>query len=255
LVFHLYGKYALTNQLITYEESLKYNVEDIIAKRQERNLPKNISKRGSIFIIKRKYNKRVFIKYAPTLEKATELLNQINLEILNIQNEEKEKKTNRFITKDDYGCYILCNKGNKIYVDEKYWHKLMEYKWLLNTYGYARGNGVLMHRFIIENLERKEILKNRVIDHINHNRLDNRIKNLRIVTPCENNHNRKKRENTSSKYIGVCLNGKKWRANLTFQKQKIMIGYFESEKEAALAYNKKAIELYGDKANINLFND
>jgi hypothetical protein len=61
----------------------------------------------------------------------------------------------------------------------------------------------------------------------------------------------------SSKYRGVCLDNTKsvkgkWRANIKHKGVKIHIGLFDTEKEAAEAYNKKAIELLGDAAKLNV---
>jgi hypothetical protein len=62
---------------------------------------------------------------------------------------------------------------------------------------------------------------------------------------------------TSSKYTGVSWSKdkKRWRAQLTHKGQRFRLGEFKSEKEAALAYNKKALELWGDKARLNIIED
>jgi hypothetical protein len=159
------------------------------------------------------------------------------------------------ITKDDFGPFLLSNNHQKIYVDEKYWHELNKLKWQIDEDGYARTKNKLIHRLIFEKLERISIPPNLIIDHINHIRLDNRIDNLRIVNRSENNHNRKKKENTTSNFIGVNKDFNKWYAKISFGKKRYNIGSFNNEKEAALAYNKKAIELYGDKAKLNIFED
>jgi len=64
----------------------------------------------------------------------------------------------------------------------------------------------------------------------------------------------KKNKNSSSKYIGVFYNKrqKNWVVRFTFQKQKIYGGTFKTEIEAAIAYNLKAIELYGENARLNI---
>lgn len=63
-----------------------------------------------------------------------------------------------------------------------------------------------------------------------------------------------KRKGFSSKYFGVSLkkSNNKWWAYLTLEGKKFSVGYFSTEKEAALAYNKKATELLGDKARLNI---
>ena len=85
------------------------------------------------------------------------------------------------------------------------------------------------------------------LDHKNNIRHDNRLKNLRECTRSQNNQNKKKRK-SSRKYIGVYkLPSGSWRATC---KQK-HIGCFDTEEEAAEAYNKRAIELFGEFAFTN----
>lgn len=66
-------------------------------------------------------------------------------------------------------------------------------------------------------------------------------------------------KNKKYNYIGVTpssnktKNGKPWRARISYNCKSIHIGVFNTEIEAAKAYNKKAIELYGDRAILNVF--
>jgi len=64
----------------------------------------------------------------------------------------------------------------------------------------------------------------------------------------------RKIKNASSQYIGVYLrkDSNKWRAYIRYNGERINIGTFDTEINAALAYNNKAIELYGDKAKLNI---
>lgn len=50
-----------------------------------------------------------------------------------------------------------------------------------------------------------------------------------------------------------CKGSKKklWKASITYNKKRIFLGYFASEKEAAKAYNEKASELFGERAVLN----
>jgi hypothetical protein len=92
------------------------------------------------------------------------------------------------------------------------------------------------------------------IDHINNVRDDNRIVNLREATSSENQGNRKFREGGASKYKGVSWKKPlcKWFAQIMISNKSIHLGYYDNEKEAALAYNKAALEHFGEYAKINV---
>lgn len=94
-----------------------------------------------------------------------------------------------------------------------------------------------------------------ICDHINRDSLDCRRKNIRLVTASENNQNRKVfKDKTKSKYKGVYKRQeprKTWLSTIALQGKVYYLGDFKTEKEAALAYNKKAKELYGEFANLN----
>ena len=78
-----------------------------------------------------------------------------------------------------------------------------------------------------------------------------------LIPTEENKHLGTKRPNASSSYIGVSIrrNNGRWGSNISFDKHRIHIGVFSTEEEAALAYNKKAIELYGDNARLNIIQE
>lgn len=94
-----------------------------------------------------------------------------------------------------------------------------------------------------------------IVDHINGNPMDNRRSNLRITTQNHNNMNAKKRKNSKSIYKGVCPTYKKtglWTAQIQHNYKKYTIGTkFTSEEEAAKAYDKRALELFGQFAKLN----
>lgn len=61
-------------------------------------------------------------------------------------------------------------------------------------------------------------------------------------------------KNKTSKFIGVSKDKTKWSARIKYNKKSIRIGNFENEVEAAKAYDRKAIELYGELARTNFYN-
>jgi hypothetical protein len=90
-------------------------------------------------------------------------------------------------------------------------------------------------------------------DHKNHNGLDNRRDNIRISTRSQNQSNRIKKAEASSKYKGVSYAGdhKKWRSYIYFNNKTYFLGYFSDELMAAESYNNAAIEFFGDFAYLN----
>lgn len=92
-----------------------------------------------------------------------------------------------------------------------------------------------------------------VIDHRDGNRANNDVSNLRWATISENTHHRIKKSDTKySKYVGVRPEGGLWRAVINHKTKYITIGYYNTEVEAAQAYDEQARELFGEFAVINI---
>lgn len=85
-------------------------------------------------------------------------------------------------------------------------------------------------------------------DHIDRNRSNNKIDNLREVTMQQNNFNASKRVDNTSHFKGVhwLKSINKWRARIQYNKKRILIGDYLTAKEASVAYQKKATELFGE---------
>ena len=150
---------------------------------------------------------------------------------------------------------IPLTQGKFAIVDAEDYDWLNQYKWCAarsrGTFYAQRGsNGsvVTMHREIMRPPD------GLCVDHINHKGLDNRRSNLRLCTNAENHYNKRPRKNCSSKYKGVIRRKdcKRWRAKIGFKRRHIHLGDFEDEMEAAMAYDDKAIELFGEFACVNL---
>lgn len=97
------------------------------------------------------------------------------------------------------------------------------------------------------------------IDHINGNTSDNRIINLRLVTPSNNNLNTRKQKThktrkPSSLHKGVSSYKDRWKSRIIKEGVSYYLGVFNSETEAAHAYNVKALELNGQYAKLNVLN-
>ena len=145
--------------------------------------------------------------------------------------------------------------GKWAIVDAEDYEQLSKYRWCAIQTGrnwYAKTfdrNGIIlsMHRFITN------APKGLFVDHKNHNGLDNRRSNLRLCTHAQNQQNTKPRSGGTSKYKGVFWEKakKKFRAKITHNRKGIHLGYFDDEIDAAKAYDKKAVELFGEFAYLN----
>ena len=103
----------------------------------------------------------------------------------------------------------------------------------------------LIYKYFNEDWDLTDTSKKNEIDHININPLDNRIENLRVVNTSQNNRNRNKFKNCSSKYKGVFWNKlkSKWHAQIKINGKTKHLGLFDNEEDAYLAYKKKYDEL------------
>jgi hypothetical protein len=144
---------------------------------------------------------------------------------------------------------LLSGKYSHLFalVDDEDYEYINQWKWYY-TQGYARRSVSTEPKYM-----HKEIMKDiSTVDHINGNKLDNRKDNLRPVTRSQNSYNRK--PNKGYKYKGVWFrkSARKYIACISFDKKKHHLGYFETEKEAAVAYNEAAIRLHGEYARLNI---
>ena len=165
---------------------------------------------------------------------------------------------NKFTHNEDGTTHIFIESKSKrfpgkwtVIIDTEDWEKVKDHRWCLTFSATDSGpyantsickKSVKMHHLIIEYPQ-----PGFVTDHKNHNRLDNRKENLRNITKAQNGRNSKSGKNSSSQYKGVQRVGKNWRAKISHERKQFDLGSFSSEEDAALAYNKKAIELWGEE--------
>src|SRR3990167_3661650 len=135
------------------------------------------------------------------------------------------------------------SRGLKAIIDADDYKRASFYKW--HAVPYSGGEGFKAARVVkTKNGLRKAYLHHLIlgttemIDHINHDALDNRKANLRVCTASQNQANRRMTKNNRSGFKGVTRNKKKWQARI---KQK-SLGTFSTREEAALAYNVAAVE-------------
>lgn len=90
-----------------------------------------------------------------------------------------------------------------------------------------------------------------IIDHINQDKRDDRIENLRAATKSQNQANSSRSSGTSI-YRGVCFFANKWMAQIRTKNKKIYLGLYANEEDAAREYNKAAIKYHGEFASLNI---
>jgi len=104
--------------------------------------------------------------------------------------------------------------------------------------------------------EIKRAPKGKLIDHFNHNGLDNRRTNLRAATRGQNTCNCRKHTGCSSRYKGVCFHKNKhsgypWDTYINDNGRRIHLGVYKTEVEAARAYDEAAKKYHGRFATLN----
>ena len=111
------------------------------------------------------------------------------------------------------------------------------------TWG-ADPGGIFMHALI---------LAVKGVDHVNHDGLDNRRRNLRPVTPAQNSANRRPNRDHSSAFKGVGWekDSRRWRASMRVNGRLISLGRFADESDAAHAYDAAALAAWGEYACLN----
>lgn len=87
------------------------------------------------------------------------------------------------------------------------------------------------------------------LDHIDRNRGNPNLINLRAVTRPQNNH--RKQVKNKFGYRGVYLNYNNYGAKIRIAGKHVGLGTYKTPEEAALAYNRKALEIYGECAELN----
>lgn len=88
------------------------------------------------------------------------------------------------------------------------------------------------------------LLNGQIIDHINRDKTDNRLTNLRICTIAENSWNSAARSGLKGAHFNT--RERKWRAQIKVNGKRYFLGFFGTEEAAHEAYKAKARELHGE---------
>ncbi len=159
----------------------------------------------------------------------------------------------------DYPTYQVSNLGRvrnsstgnilKNTIDTNGYH-------IMTLYQTGRKKKHSVHRLVaqefIPNPENKLF-----VDHIDRNKTNNTISNLRWCTHTKNTRNRTKKTGTSSKYIGVYWDNdsKRWWSEIKVDGKTKTLIWSDDEREAARAYDSAALLYFGLSANLNDISD
>lgn len=150
---------------------------------------------------------------------------------------------------------ITLNDGKIAFVDDVNYDYLSQFCW-------AHKDGYAVRRKKLESGRRISISMHREIcnsprgfdvDHIDGQKLNNQKSNLRVATKQQNQFNRGANKGSASKHKGVSWYSKHklWRASIRINKKTQHLGLFNTEEEAAAAYNAVATGLHGEYARFN----
>jgi len=161
------------------------------------------------------------------------------------------RKYNKYSIQNNYVIGYI--NGKEFYCDLEDYSQIKEYCWYIDNNGYlsSRINNKLvrMHRFIMN-------FPNEHVDHINHNKLDNRKSNLRLCDQQQNSANSNISKNNTSGYIGVTWSKKanKWMSQIKVNSKVIYLGIYYSVDDAVKARLEAEAKYYGEFApQRNLF--
>lgn len=147
---------------------------------------------------------------------------------------------------------MIRTTGQLALVDDQDFDRLNETPWYLSPNGYAYSpyyDPIYLHRAVLGLKKGDKVY----VDHINHDKMDNRKINLRESDPSTNGANRKIGINSKSGFKGVyfCKRKKVFKAHIKYKGKKIHLGVFDSAVVAANAYDLYAKNLFGDFSLLN----
>lgn len=141
-------------------------------------------------------------------------------------------------------------RGEPFLIDKDDLSRVLQVSWCICSDGYVSGHekgtgknrGVRLHSFIMM------AKPGEVIDHINHDKADNRKINLRICTLSENNKNLPLSKENTSGHPGVSWmeSRKKWRAYISVNNKFKHLGLFGKIEDAIKARKEAEAMYYGD---------
>lgn len=154
---------------------------------------------------------------------------------------------------------IQLTRGQVTQVSDEWYEELNKHNWYAHFdppsqtyYALRRAKRFLgksklipMHRVITNAPD------NMMVDHIDHNTLNNQFENLRVCTMAQNQYNRKMNRNNSTGYKGVKPHGRGYMARIRVDGKEIYLETWDTQEQAAIAYDQAARMYFGEFANLN----
>jgi len=117
--------------------------------------------------------------------------------------------------------------------------------------GSFRTKTIYLHKLIAEKfLSADKKGKKKLVGAKNGNKLDCRLENVEYRT--RSVASRKRKTHSKTGYTGVYKEHKRYRAVISYKQKALHLGMFDTPEEAAMAYNKKSAELFGEDGKINI---
>jgi hypothetical protein len=145
----------------------------------------------------------------------------------------------------------LVNSDKVALVDDEDYAQVTQHRWLIAhttkhiNYAYD-GKGLYLHVLLMGEQAGK------IIDHKDLDGLNNQRINMRFATRAQNIQNSRAQKGGASKYKGVARWGSNlWQAGIKFNYIRYGLGIFTDEKDAAKAYDQRALLLFGEFARTN----
>lgn len=171
----------------------------------------------------------------------------------------RSKKYNKYDLSNEYGIGYASNTNNPFLFNLEDYYMIKDYCWYEDNSGYmltnlydnmtSYRNAISLHRLIM-NCKHDDGL---YVDHINHNKLDCRRCNLRIVTNQQNSMNASKRSDNTSGVTGVtfCKDRNKWNAQIMLGYKMINLGYYNSFEDAVKVRKEAEDKYFGEHSYDN----
>lgn len=164
----------------------------------------------------------------------------------------KNHKTNKYDLSNEYGIGYTQN-GEEFYFDLEDYDKIKDYCWCIMRDGYVScaNKKLRLHRLVNGNIP-----ENMVIDHINHNKADNRKCNLRICTVSNNNMNTTLYHNNTSGCKGVSWHSRDciWEVHINVNKKSIYGGRYSNYEDAVKRRKELENKYFGEYSYENSLN-